>query len=109
VRITPDPLNIRRGFPESAVKYEAYVHFSDHDTKHLTGKTGNTAVPYLDFTFPDIPEGGSATIKINLLSESGFVAGKVLRQIKTVSTIPFKSQKTWSILLIKPNIFIKTG
>jgi len=89
VRITPDPLNIRGGFPESAVKYEAYVHFSDHDTKHLTGKTGNTAVPYLDFTFPDIPEGGSATIKINLLSESGFVAGYVDHEItNTLKSAP---------------------
>ncbi len=89
VRITPDPLNIRGGFPESAVTYKAYFHFSDHDTTEITGKIGNTAVPFIDIKFKDIPEGGTAKVKINLLSESGFVAGYIDEKIvNTVKKSP---------------------
>ncbi|HSW61454.1 MAG TPA: hypothetical protein VLJ60_11680, partial [bacterium] len=99
VRITPDPLNIRGGFPESAVKYEAYIHFENHDTKKIEGKIGNTAVPHIDITFADIPEGGSATIKINLLSDSNFVAGYVDHKITNTlkSSPPDKNGVSYTV------------
>ncbi len=82
VRIFPDENNIRGGFPESASKYEAYIFFGKHRTGKISGTIANTAVPLMDFTFRDIPEGGNATVVINLLSESGFVAGNTALDIK---------------------------
>lgn len=87
VRILPDPLNIRGGFPESATKYEAYFYFNDSDTVKapkdgLAADIGNTAVPHIDLRFSGIPEGGTATIKVNLLNETGeFVAGYATRTV----------------------------
>jgi len=80
VRITPDPLNIRGGFPESAVKYKAYIFFNKHEAIELPkkdeyGTIGNTAVPHMDFIFDNIPEGGTAKIVIYLMSANGFISG----------------------------------
>lgn len=82
IRILPDPLNIRGGFPESATTFSARILFGEHEAKRLPAKgapatLGNTAVPHLDFIFEDLPEGGMATIRIDLLSDSGFVSGFV--------------------------------
>ncbi len=115
VRITPDPLNIRGGFPESATKYKAYVFFNEHESFELPGKNefgtiGNTAVPHMDFTFTDIPEGGKAKIVIYLMSESGFISGYAVQEVlNTLKDAPADSSGVNYTFQLTENMVNITG
>jgi hypothetical protein len=81
LRLLPDPLDLRGGFPETATRYEVSLQLEGRGFQTWKGAILDTAVDHLDLTFPDIPNGGFATWIFRLYAGKETLVGYVQKQL----------------------------